>query len=213
MIDLVKRVPEVYVKESRDFQLLARVYTLTLNYLRFFIDSLRNVSDTKRCLATSLQLLKTRLGFFNIQDIPNNELRQILICFPDLLKWKGSIKGIKDAVTLYTNIKNIDTNITIEYDKTLAELNIYSDVGFDDVTILNELFRYLLPTGVTVNYLYTDIAGTSTTTLFYSDNVNELGDATQSSSLLYASSNSETDVEDRNLHSVDTFTIYQNEET
>lgn len=46
---LQNNVPEVYVKESRDFQLLCRLYDCILNGVKFDIDSMLNITDSKSC--------------------------------------------------------------------------------------------------------------------------------------------------------------------
>ena len=209
MTQLVKEVPYVYVAESRDFQVLLRTYTLTLNYLSFFIDSLRNVSDTKRCLSNTLHWLKTRLGFFCDDSLNTDILRKVLIAFPDIMKWKGSLKGILLATILYTNIYNINTNISVEYDKESGIIYIFSDVGFEDVTLLEEILKYIIPTGVIVKYMYTDIDTTTSNTYIYSDSYVMIEDSNQESSLLYKQGEYTNNVKNRNIESLDTFTLYQ----
>ena len=44
-----KNVPEIYVRESRDFQLFCRLYDCVFDGVKFDIDSMLNVLDTHSC--------------------------------------------------------------------------------------------------------------------------------------------------------------------
>ena len=55
MFRILDNVPEVYAKQSRDFQTLAVLYDLAFQQVRFNIDSLTSVSSTKECQESVLQ--------------------------------------------------------------------------------------------------------------------------------------------------------------
>jgi hypothetical protein len=40
MIDIIKQTPEEYSLQSRDYQVLARLYTAVFNYSKMYIDNL-----------------------------------------------------------------------------------------------------------------------------------------------------------------------------
>ena len=102
-------VPEVYVNQSRDFQLLCRAYDSIVNGVKFDIDSMLSVINTDECNSRLLPLLQTKLGF--ISDVPatNDALRYVLKAFPHIVKNKGSLKAIQQAVIVFLKINHIRT--------------------------------------------------------------------------------------------------------
>lgn len=159
-------VPDVYVNESRDFQLIARAYDCILNGVKFDIDSMERITDTQSCSNLILQLLQSKLGFFTNIDITDEDLRYVLDAFPTLIRWKGTIKAIKEAVNVFLKINHMKTGCFIqiinkatvpdESDYTI-KIGIESDVR--DTSILTEIFKYILPPGYELYYFfYTSIA-------------------------------------------------------
>ena len=62
-------VPQNYIEESRDFQLLSRLYDLTYNGLRYNIDSMINLNDPMKINEQFLPLLGTKVGFITNKNI------------------------------------------------------------------------------------------------------------------------------------------------
>lgn len=164
---LVKNVPDIYVKESRDFQLFCNIFDLWNNAVKFNIDSILSILNTDDCPDKLLPLLKTKLGFFTDTDIPNAQLRVILKNFPYMVRKKGCRKGIYQAILTYLKCLHINTDCSISilntnYSQPIGG-NYIIEVGMnrisDDIYILKELFRYILPPGYDVNYyLYSKIS-------------------------------------------------------
>lgn len=206
LIRLQNNTPETYQNQSRDFQLLCRLYDCIVNGVKFDIDSMVHLINTDDCNTKLLQLLQTKLGFFSDKDITDDDLRYVLKAFPVIIKNKGSFLAIKQAVWVYLKIQHIDTDVTITItDKDdilpcLVQIGIKS--SFRDTTILDELLKYILPTGFGFTYVfYTNLGGTQrllntnkTVTLYASDTIN--------SSIRHSSYNDDT--ENRILGAVDT---------
>ena len=57
---LQSNVPEIYINESRDFQLLCRLYDCVLGGVKLDIDTLENIIDTRSCNSILLQLLELK---------------------------------------------------------------------------------------------------------------------------------------------------------
>lgn len=156
-IRLQENVPEVYINASRDFQLLCRLYDCMINSVKFSIDGVLRVIDTLLCSNALLSLLQTKLGFFTEKDFSYDEIRYVLRAFPDIIKYKGSKRGILQAVYVFCKLKHIQTIPNIEIinkqnDKPIYQINIILYATPQDTTLLSEIFRYILPTGYTVRY-------------------------------------------------------------
>ena len=74
-------VPDVYVQESRDFQLFSRLYDLVFQSSRFSIDSIPYASDTMHCNDALLPLIATKVGFFTDVNLTNYSHRKVLSAF------------------------------------------------------------------------------------------------------------------------------------
>ena len=86
MIKIEELVPEVYTKESRDFQLISKVFDILFNYIKTAADSM--LFSEKEFI--DLQLIT--LGF----DLKGNYRKEILQklaeVFPSMIKNKGNLK-------------------------------------------------------------------------------------------------------------------------
>lgn len=150
-----ENVPEVYINESRDFQLLCRLKDAIFGGVKYNIDSLNHTSNTLEMNARLLSLLKSKLGFFEQEQLTEDELRYLLAGFSDLIKYKGSKKAIKKAVFLWFRVNQLQgklTDITIDNDNYLIRITM--DAISTNTKLLDEIFKYILPTGYKVIYMF-----------------------------------------------------------
>lgn len=152
MFRVQRNVPEVYVNESRDFQLLSRLYDCWQGSVNYNVLSMVNSLEPTTALDRVLELLATRVGFFPRVHLDANILRYIIASFPYILKNKGTSTGIREAVyaimkaevdprateEVVITIDNHDRNVTIA-----TQNNIYNKLA------LREVMRYVLPFGYT----------------------------------------------------------------
>lgn len=158
MFDLRNNVPPVYVNESRDFQLMCVLFNLVQNSTKFEIDSMLNILDIDDCSDALLPFLQSKLGFI----VPKNstytsdEIRSVLKGFIDVVRHKGSRVGIKKAVDTYLNSQHIPTTSSIDvvHDVINSEfkLQVYIERSVSSTKLLDDLLRYVIPTGYTVTY-------------------------------------------------------------
>lgn len=171
VIRLQEMTPQIYTEESRDFQLLSRLYDSVFNGLKFDTDSILDLIDTKECRTSVLQLLQTKLGFFTERKIDDEKLRSILECFPILVRNKGSLRSIKETLYLFLRMYSVSSNMEIYYLPTpysppfseeepcvlasgkLPENNsliirIHSFETKPDTSVMEEIFKYILPAGI-----------------------------------------------------------------
>ena len=141
-------VPDVYVNESRDFQLIARLYNLALQSTRFSIDSMDYISDTSKCNNTLLPLIGTKVGFFSSQKLSDETLRKILSAFPFIIRHKGSKEGIQLVLNLFERITN--TKVALQETSDPSEVIIRFSTYMINVELLYELLEYVRPAGMII---------------------------------------------------------------
>ena len=68
-IRLQDLTPEVYTSESRDFQILCRLYDSSFNAIKYDTDSMKYLTDSRYIRSGMLPLLQTKLGMFTVGSI------------------------------------------------------------------------------------------------------------------------------------------------
>lgn len=160
IVRLSDKTPEIYSKESRDFQLLCNVFDCFVNGIKSDIDSMIDVVNTERCPSRLLPLLATRIGFFTDAELTDEDLRMILASYPHILKNKGSELAIRQCINLFQRMRKISvpTEITIENKDAEGNdkytITIGLNTGWIDTYVLDELVKHIIPTGYTVNYVF-----------------------------------------------------------
>lgn len=158
---LQDNVPYVYPNESRDFQLLCRLFDGVNNSVISDIDSMTNIIESKNCNSVALGLLATKLGFFPKHELNSDELRTVLDAFPYIVRYKGSRRAIEESVSVFLKVNHINSGAYVEIVNKNQEdpeesyvVRIGLESRFRDVRVLDELFRYILPTGYRVEYFF-----------------------------------------------------------
>lgn len=170
MFRLQDNLPEVYINESRDFQILARISDMLFSSIKYDVDTMVNILDATLVKDKLLDLLCTRVGFFPAIEIDAQVLKYIIASFPYIIKHKGTAAGIKAAVNAVLKAENTQAVQTdavggVEaLDNTLVEIiskkpknetrNEYTVYIYTTQTIYNkdalaEIFKYVLPAGFT----------------------------------------------------------------
>ena len=182
IVRLSDKTPEIYSKESRDFQLLCNVFDCFVNGIKSDIDSMIDVVNTERCPSRLLPLLATRIGFFTDAELTDEDLRMILASYPHILKNKGSELAIRQCINLFQRMRkiNVPTEITIENKDAVGNdkytITIGLNTGWIDTYVLDELVKHIIPTGYAVNYVFYEKSGASVTNLAYNQVMNTLTD-------------------------------------
>ena len=114
--------------------------------------------------------MQTKLGFFTEKEFNNVSLRYVLESFPSLVKKKGALKSFEESLNAFLKANNILSPITIYYSK--ESLTLYNrftipdhslligiNTGFEDTSILDEIFKYIVPVGIGYYfYFYTQVS-------------------------------------------------------
>lgn len=150
-------VPQVYVNESRDFQLMGRVMDVIHGGVMFDASSIINLIRPLNIYDSLLIHYATKVGFFPKVDIDAKVLRPILAAFPFAVKNKGSIRGIKYAVASVLRAENIpsgDTDIIVSIDKNNHQVLIFIQFQMQYKYALEEVLKYVIPAGFDFAVVY-----------------------------------------------------------
>ena len=150
MIKTRELVPQVYYDESRDFQMLGRVYETLFNHCKTYADLMQGLPLSRESDYHMLSLMATTLGFNPKRDYAKDELRAVLSSFISLVKFKGSIEGLRIALYLLLRAHNIQDTFNIERDSIdNHHLIVYIPKELPNTVLLEDLFDYILPAGFT----------------------------------------------------------------
>ena len=149
---LQNNTPEVYVNNSRDFQLLCRAFDCINAGVRSEINSMATVVDTNICINRVIQLLQTKLGFFTTNQYNDDDIRTILQGFVQMIRNKGSKKGIEYAVYAYLRTKKIIASAEISVDNDSHVVRIGMNTAPIETKLLEEILSYIIPTGYFVSF-------------------------------------------------------------
>ena len=148
MINVQESVPQVYYEQSRDFQVLGRLFELVLNAVKTSADSLYYlpVADAE-AQTRFLDLLSYTLGFQARHTYNNKQLAAVCSVFPTLLRKKGTIEAIQLLGDTLLSSEGITENFGCSVNGTKVELFIPNTLS--STNLLNDLLDYLLPAGMT----------------------------------------------------------------
>lgn len=152
MIRLQDYTPEIYYKQSRDFQVLGRLYDVVLNSVKTNSDSLYYLPIADSTMQTRmLDLLAYTLGFTAKHQYSNTQLAAVCSIFSSLLKLKGSISAIQLLGDTLLSSEGITEKFSCTSDGPVLQL--YVPTALSSTSLLNDLLDYLLPAGMTCNII------------------------------------------------------------
>lgn len=104
MLDCINFVPHIYTKESRDMQFFLKLLELVVNSSKLNADSITNAYTPTKCPNRLLGLLATLYNYNSLYDITDSDLRIILDNYNFLTKYKGTRKGIEQAISIVVRL-------------------------------------------------------------------------------------------------------------
>ena len=153
MIKLQNYTPAIYYNESRDFQLLGRLFDIVLNSVKTEADLIYNLPFNDNSNDNLLKLLALSLGFKPKKQYNSKYLRAVCSVFLTVLRQKGSIKAVQTLCDAL--FKAADSDIALDYDftpgKNNTELNLYIPQEFGDISLIVDVLSYVLPAGMSYN--------------------------------------------------------------
>ena len=160
MIKLRNLTPEVYSKQSRDFQFIERLFDVVLNSVKTNSESLYNLPLNDNTDERLIELMTLTLGFKSRHNYNVKQLTALCSAFCEVLKNKGTIYSITAAGNALLNSEGIHDEIWVEYHLDTAsgkvlfnQLDIFVPQELSDTNLLKDLLIYILPAGVTINLI------------------------------------------------------------
>lgn len=149
-------VPEVYVAESRDFQIFTRVFDLIQNSCKYDIDSILNIIDSDTIPTEYVEHLKSKVGFYTNNVYEETQIKFVLSAFPHMVRYKGSKLGIVRCVNTFLKLSGIRGTPEISVDNDNYSIKIGLDTNRIDTTLLEDMLRYIIPTGYSIDLYFFD---------------------------------------------------------
>ena len=168
-IKLQDKVPPVYPEGSRDFQLFCHLYDVIFNGIKNDIDGIQYLTNTVSCRSNVLQLLQTKLGFFTQAQYADEALWYVLQAFPLLVRKKGTLAAIEEAVYLFLKTAKLETTIKIDIinnEPTQEQKSSFGQyitdhsiiIGIEstirDISLLKEILYYIIPFGYNLFFYF-----------------------------------------------------------
>ena len=181
MINIKDMTPNVYMANSRDFQVLARTLEVLLNYVQMNIDNMEGNYRIDNMNQGLINLFLLSLGFEGAHNYTNVDLEKVAKVFKWLMKRKGTKEAIYDIVYLLLRSQHLEEefSITIHTIKNnnvrtttsmtpselsdLYTIDLYLPRNLKDLVLLEDLFDYILPAGFTYTLREYEAGTTSTT--------------------------------------------------
>lgn len=158
MIRLQDLTPDVYYHNSRDFQLVGRLFDLVLNSVKTEADILFNLPLSTDSPDQLLNLMATTFGLrLDGTKYTSAQLRAVCSIAPKLMRFKGSLQAVKYLITALlradgsTEKYRIEEEINPETGKFTGNLLIKLPMKTKHRAILDEILPYILPAGITYN--------------------------------------------------------------
>lgn len=167
MIDTLKITPSIYSKESRDYQLIGRLYNAVFNYAKMSIDGMNNFPLSKDSDKRFLDLVAKTIGFESKHSYNTENLYALCSSFKKIVSHKGTKKAIEELLSVLLNSQNINklfkvdvyTNNNTEKFKPYS-IVIYVPTELNDIIMLEDMMSYILPAGFVYEIYVGDIAET-----------------------------------------------------
>lgn len=147
-------VPRIYVNESRDFQMLCRLFTYGLNSSKYESETIHYLNSGMLTNDRLLGNLCEKTNFMDGESIKGDKLRYITENFGRLVRDKGAEIGILNSVYLYLTMYNLSTSVYmfIDKDNFIVRIGIKSTVR--DIDVLYTILKYIVPIGWIVEIFF-----------------------------------------------------------
>lgn len=151
MIKLQNLTPEVYYKESRDFQFIGRLYDLVLNAVKTNSDLLYSIPLSANSDKQLIDLMAMTLGFKLKHNYNIQQLTALCNSFAIIIKNKGNIQSIIKAINALLNAEGITDIADVIISDTGSVIDLYIPEKLTDLNLLYDLLDYILPAGMICN--------------------------------------------------------------
>lgn len=154
MIRLQNYTPEVYYKQSRDFQFIGRLFDIVLNYVKTNADMIYDVPASDAAGSKMIDLLALTLGFNARHNYSVKQLAALCSVLSKVLHNKGNIQALQIASTAILNAEGVEDPVVIFEDiDDPFNIILYIPQSLSDTTLLQDLLDYILPAGITCDII------------------------------------------------------------
>ena len=158
-----KNVPNVYVDESRDFQLLCRILDIYLTGNQNRIADILNQLDLDISSESLLWAVANKQGFTTKKYFPPEVLRNVCRVFPYCIRNKGTIESIRVAALAVLSVDRLLSDIRVSLmqgEGTTESTGTYVYItctvpgvyNSPYIEYLEEVLKFILPCGWGVTY-------------------------------------------------------------
>lgn len=146
--------PDVYYRQSRDFQFIGRLFDVVLNSVKTNADMLYNLPLSEDSDERLLQLMTLTLGFKPRHQYNNRQLKAFCSVFAQIIRNKGNAKSFQLAVRALANAQGLEQGqIEVAIDKeNKFRLLVSLPSQFKGHTLLRDLLEYILPAGMSCRF-------------------------------------------------------------
>jgi len=157
MIKLQNLTPEVYYKQSRDFQFIGRLFDVVLNSVKTNAALINAMPLSENSDRKLIDLLTLTLGFKPKHNHYNTK-QLVALCntFCTLLKHKGSKLAVETAANALIHADGIKQEAICALDETNTNLVVVLPAGFSDLTLFKDILNYILPAGISCSIIRTN---------------------------------------------------------
>ena len=146
MIKLQNYTPEVYYKQSRDFQMLGRLFDVVLNAAKTNADMIYDIPSSDAAGSDLIDLLVLTLGFKHQHNYNVKQLAAICSIFPTILRNKGSQAAIELVCQTLLTVEGIGDYPVVEIKDNIVY--IFISPKLKDLSLLRDILDYILPAGL-----------------------------------------------------------------
>ena len=147
LIKTYNSVPDVYSRQSRDFQTIGHIFEAVFNSSKLATDMLDRMMPNPDFDERLLNLSTTTVGFIRKHEYNANDLNMILNSFAYLLRVKGTRNAIESALNILLRSQGLADATDIEIDPKKKLVTLYLSKRLEDLVLLTDLFDYILPFG------------------------------------------------------------------
>jgi len=160
MISLQNLTPEVYYKQSRDFQFIGRLYDIVLNSVKTNADMIYDIPKASAAGSKMIDLLALTLGFKQTHEYNINQLVAICSILPTILRNKGT----EYALNMICQAVLTAEGITAKSEVVVNDYHIYLYIPqlLSDINLVRDLLDYVIPAGMTCEIIRTAALGGTT---------------------------------------------------
>lgn len=147
--------PDVYYRQSRDFQFIGRLFDVVLNSVKTNADMLYSIPLSEDSDERLLQLMTLTLGFKPRHQYNNRQLKAFCSVFAQIIRNKGNAKSFQLAIRALANAQGLQEGSlqVLQNPSDPYEFIISIPPKFKGKTLLRDLLDYILPAGMSCRFI------------------------------------------------------------